>query len=313
MAMPYTICFCFTGGATRIIVMAKEFEWMLLPSLKTMYKEQSEVDLALVTEDKEVILCHSLVAAANSAYIKQCLQSYDHDERPVADTNAKYCLQVNDVKKNHLSGIVNYFYTGEIEITPDDITELLLVVTFLQINDLIEKSCDIVHQSLCIHNYDSFLQLSKRYDIAKLQEVCYNFMVDKFPEFMASKEMTQIDGDTFVIVLKENGWRLESEDMLLDDVVRWLQSNSEGVTTDIVERLLDCVPFDYCTSQKVYEVLDNYYELFASAEMKLYKKCLLHLCFTKIQEQRPQEEQRPQGDQRASTTCENAQLQNSQV
>ena len=73
--------------------------------------------------------------------------------------------------------------------------------------------------------------------------------------------------------------------MILDAVVKWLQSNSKGVTTEIVERLIDCVRFEHCTSQTVYDVLNKCHQLFASAEMLLHRKCLLHLCCEKAKEQ----------------------------
>ena len=76
--------------------------------------------------------------------------------------------------------------------------------------------------------------------------------------------------------------------MILDAVVKWLQSNSEGVTTEIVERLIDCVCFEHCTSPTVYDVLDTCHQLFASAEMLLHRKCLLYLCFQKAKEQNEQ-------------------------
>ena len=108
-------------------------EWMLLRSLKTLYDQQSEVDLALLTQDQEVILCHSLVGSANSDYIQQCLTSYDNDKCPVTDTNAKYCIQVNYVKKSELSRVLNYFYTREIDITTHDVTNMLLAATILDV------------------------------------------------------------------------------------------------------------------------------------------------------------------------------------
>ena len=73
--------------------------------------------------------------------------------------------------------------------------------------------------------------------------------------------------------------------MILDAVVKWLQSNSEGVTTEIVERLIDCVRFEHCTSQTVYGVLDKCHQLFASVELLLHRKCMLHLCCEKAKEQ----------------------------
>ena len=257
----------------------------MIPSLKTLYDRQSVVDLTLLTQDKEVILCHSIVAAANSPYIQQCLQDNIKCDIPQTDSNSTFCVQIANVNKNALSRIVEYFYTGDIEITVAGVTDLLLAATVLQIDCLIEKSYDIVHKSLCIKNCKSFLQFSKDYGIVKLQEICHTFICDDFPNFLTANEVSKLDVELLISIIKEDGCCAESEDMILEAVVKWLQSNSEGVTTEIVERLIGCVRFEHCTSQTVYDVLDKCHRLFASAEILLHRKCLLHLCCEKAKEQ----------------------------
>ena len=279
------ICICLSGGATTVIPPSEAVNRKLLPSLKTLYDRQTEVDLTLLIQNKEVISCHSIVAAANSPYIQQCLENNVKCEKPLADNNSIFCVQIADVNKNVLSRIVEYFYTGDIEITIADVTDLLLAATVLQIDCLVEKLYDIVHKSLCIENYESFLLFSKQHDFVKLQELCHAYMVDNFAEFLGRNETSKLDVKLLMNILKEDGCRAESEDMILDAVVKWLQSNSEGVTTEIVERLIDCVRFEHCTSQTVYDVLDKCHQLFASAEMLLHRKCLLHLCSEKAKEQ----------------------------
>ena len=265
--------------------MSEEVDRKLLPSLKTLYDRQSEVDLTLLTQDKEVILCHSIVAAANSPYIQQCLENNIKCDIPQPDINSTFCVQIADVNKNVLARIVEYFYTGDIEIVLADVTDLLLAATTLQIDCLIEKSYAIVHKSICIESYERFLQFSRQHDLVKLQELCHAYMVDDFSEFLGKNETSKLDVELLISILKEDGCRAESEDMILEAVVKWLQSNSEGVTTEIVERLIDCVRFEHCTSQTVYDVLDKCHQLFASAELFLYRKWLLHLCSERAKEQ----------------------------
>ena len=273
------------GGATRVVPHLEAVDRELIPSLKTLYDRQSEVDLTLLTQDKEVILCHSIVAAANSPYIQQCLENNITCDNPLPDNNSTFCVQIADVNKIVLSRIVEYFYTGNIEITIADVTDLLLAATVLQIDCLIEKSYDIVRESLCIENYENLLQFSKAHGIVKLQEICHTFICDNFPNFLTTNEVSKLDVELLISIIKEDGCRAESEDMILNAVVKWLQSNSEGVTTEIVERLIDCVRFEHCTSQIVYDVLNKCHQLFASAEMLLHRKCLLHLCCEKAKEQ----------------------------
>ena len=189
------------------------------------------------------------------------------------------------MSKNVLSRIVEYFYTEDIEITIADVTDLLLAATVLQIDCLIEKLYDIVHKSLCKENYERFQEFSRSRGIVKLEQICHTFMCDDFPNFLTTNEVSKLDVELLINIIKEDGCRAESEDKISDAVVKWLQSNSEGVTTEIVERLIDCARIEHCTSETVYDVLDKCHQLFACAEMWLHRKCLLHLCCEKPKEQ----------------------------
>ena len=93
-----------------------------------------------------------------------------------------------------------------------------------------------------------------------------------FQNFLTTNEVSELDVELLISIIKEDGCGAESEDMILDAVVKWLQIKSEGVTTEIVERLVDCVRFENCTSQTVYDVLDKCHQLFASAEVLLHRK-----------------------------------------
>ena len=85
------------GGATRVVPLLESVDREMIPSLKTLYDRQSEVDLTLLTQDKEVILCHSIVAAANSPYIQQCLENNIKCDTPLVDNNSTFCVQIADM------------------------------------------------------------------------------------------------------------------------------------------------------------------------------------------------------------------------
>ena len=120
--------------------MANVVERNMLGSPKKSTHTQCDLDLALLTQDNEVIFCHSIVAAANSNYIQKCLENYEI-AIPQPDTNSTYCIKLNHVpvNKNVISKIVVYFYTGKIEITVADVTDLSLAADILQIDRLKEK------------------------------------------------------------------------------------------------------------------------------------------------------------------------------
>ena len=58
----------------------------------------------------------------------------------------------------------------------------------------------------------SLLQFSKNHDFVKLQKIPHTFICEDFSNFVTTNEVSKLDVELLVSIIKEDGCRAESED-----------------------------------------------------------------------------------------------------
>ena len=246
-------CDFFPGGATRSADKMESTDKNLLPSLGEFYKKQIEVDVCLHSQDEADVWCHFIVAAANSPYIKQCID----DDPMYRDDYDTWTIELRDVNINVLSKIVDYFYTGTLTITAADVTELLLGATILQIDCLVDRIYNIVHKMLCVDNYIIFLKFSKQYKLDELQKVCHKFMLDALPELIASNAIATVPSVHLLSFAKEYTSRKESKEIIAIALQKWFVKNYGQISTENILYLMKLHKFEHCIIVKKEEFFDD--------------------------------------------------------
>ena len=245
--------FMFFRSATISVAKMESTDRKLLPSLLEFYNKQIEVDVCLLSQDNGHIWCHSIVAAANSAFIKQCVDKDHKGPKCRNDDNGKWTIKIADVRKNILIRIVDYFYTGTITITTSDVTELLLAATILQIDCLVDKLCDIVHKLLCTDNYVTFLEFSITFKLDELQKVCHKFMLAALTEILEAKAIPDLAMEHLMCCARGN-----TESALIIDIAiqKSFLSNPGIATAKIILGWMSVYKFDPCTIDRTQELFD---------------------------------------------------------
>ena len=249
------LCLCFPGGATRSVDRMESTERKLLPSLAEFYDKEIEVDVCLHSQDDDFIWCHSIVASANSPYIEQCIDQGSRFKD--ADDGTSWNIKIYDINIDIVSRIVNYFYTGKIIIMSSDVPELLLAARILRIDCLVVKLYDIVHKMLCIDNYITFLDFSKKFKLSMLQNVCYKFMHAALPELIATNAIAALS--TAHLRSFANDYMMfhkKSKDILDSALENWFVRNSGLLCADTILRLMDVYKFEPCTIDRTDELFD---------------------------------------------------------
>ena len=225
----------------------------LLPSLLEFYNKQIEVDVCLLSQDNGHIWCHSIVAAANSPFIKQCVDKDHKGPMFRDDDSGTWTIKIDGVNMNVLLRIVDYFYTGTITITTSDVTELLLAATILQIDCLVDKLYAIVHKLLCTDNYVTFLEFSITFKLDELQKICHRFMLAALPEILAAKAIPDLAQDHLLCFARGN----KKSNLIIDIAIQnHFLNNPEKFTTEIYLGWMAVFNFDPCTIERTQELFN---------------------------------------------------------
>ena len=263
----------------------------LLSRLKKLRDAGRCVDLTLITNDGASVKCHALVAATNSPYIKECIENSnlsDNEETGNLDSDTAYTVKVKTANLDVILPIVEYFYTGRLMLTQDTIKHTLLTAKLLRIKAVVNRCKYIVKNHISSENYEEYLDFGKQHNLDLFAKLYLDNLADKFDYLLQSQKIVLLDFEVFFPIVKSDHCSCTSEDDILMAVVLWLQANKDKYGDNefynISKHLLDCVRFEHCSSNALYDLLVESVDLGLSVEVLLHKKCLLQVCCVRAQE-----------------------------
>ncbi|ELT98329.1 hypothetical protein CAPTEDRAFT_85541, partial [Capitella teleta] len=125
------------------------------------------VDIDLVFGDAR-FPCHKVVLASTSDYFRQQFSSNEVVMKGIDEETGKL--------------IVNYLYTGEIDINDENVKNLLSASEMFQLNDLKAECEKFLCKHIQLSNCVSLLNLSHRYELKDLAEKSRQFVTENWTE-----------------------------------------------------------------------------------------------------------------------------------
>ena len=104
-----------------------DFHKIIVKNIKKSQGNQDFCDVTLVCEDNRQIKAHKIVLSSSSSLLMNMLQSTNHTH-PM--------LYFWDVKERTLSKLVDFIYTGEVEIYESDLSDFLTLAKKLDVEGL---------------------------------------------------------------------------------------------------------------------------------------------------------------------------------
>ena len=248
---------------------------------------QKDFDLTLLTKEDQPVRCHAIVASACSDYIENILQKKTKATTPTnTHYNTKYVVNVDDITRDILLKVVEYFYSGCLTISGENAGMLLVALHLLQTPLSATEAClQVIRKHLSLKNYKYYQSLAIEHDIIKLEDLCRDFISDNLLELTRSGEISDIEAHLLIWVLKRDDCRVSCEDDVLQAVLLWLDGNTSNIheqeLSEICASLLHCVRFEYISSNALRKLLTALPKSFIGNELLLYKQCLLRV-FTEM-------------------------------
>jgi len=168
----------------------------LLDNLRKMYEEDDCFlsDVTLVVRDGERLKAHKLVLAAQSDFFKGLFRNDKKDE-----------AHIDICSSDTLRVIIKYFYTGQSEITIENVQDILIASNFLQVTELMNKCSDFMARNLDLTNCVTVLRLGDHLNNDGLLQECINYIGDNFqPLVTSNKDLLALPVDLFAKCIKSD-------------------------------------------------------------------------------------------------------------
>lgn len=216
----------------------------ILQGLYKMFKAEQFCDVTFVTEKKKKLKAHRVVLTTLSPYFEALLGSNWQEKQQDAEVDLAW------IDEAVFTSLVEFAYTGRIEITPENVQDVLHGANFFGI-EFIQNSCaNLLRASLDATACLGILQLAERYAIRDLRSAAKKYCLEHFTKVSQEEEFLEIPVLLMLEILQEDRLCVtfdgivptmtEREQFVLEAVFRYVQHDLEKRKAQLAD-LLACV------------------------------------------------------------------------
>ena len=218
-----------------------------------MKKSSSLTDCIIsVGTNGRQIRCHRMVLAAASTYFN-AMFSNEMSESVTGHVD----LGILDEKV--MAELLDYCYTGEIDVQLDNISPYLKAAHHIQLLELIEKIDHFIALNIKPSNCIGFLYTAEHYNLAETKDKAEEVMTSELSQVSKMAEFGQLTFSEVMDIVKNVNAEMNTDDVL-QSCVNWVLSE-EGTGEDRKQYLGDFfqqIKLNSCSSQYLQTLLSKY-------------------------------------------------------
>ncbi|KAJ5078099.1 pep-cterm sorting domain-containing protein [Anaeramoeba ignava] len=177
-------------------------------------QEESYFDFEIICEQNETSFkTHKSILSSRSQYFKSLFKSKMKEYQ-----ENKLILQ--DVSSSILSSILNYFYSGKIEINLENAIQILIFSSRYLIDELIEFSSSFIKNNFQFETVVDVLKLSESMNFNQLLDFSYHFISENFEEFIKTSFFLELEENHLNLILS-NDEILTNEFEIFQSIIKW--------------------------------------------------------------------------------------------
>ncbi|ELU10479.1 hypothetical protein CAPTEDRAFT_116561, partial [Capitella teleta] len=192
-----------------------------MTTLQSLKKQESAIDITLKLPDETTIPCHKLVLMVASPFFATMFQSGMKESK-----QPEVQLEFSDAATIRM--LIDYFYSGDIDINSDNMMDLVAASEFLCLADLKQHLGSFMTNEIDSANCIDFYMISQKYSLTNLIPHCLEYILSHFTEaFKESDDFLNLTEKELTTVLADDRLIAENEDFVFHSVVRWVNADLE--------------------------------------------------------------------------------------
>lgn len=229
----------------------------IISNINKARKDGLYCDITLSSGDTSLNV-HKLILSSISDYFTSL---FKYSDDVCQHCNLDPCV----VTEECLEAIVEYAYTGELEITDENVQDLLVASSFLQIFFISVKCEEYISEHLTSENVVCLLSFSIQHNLSKLFTSICQYVSEKFLSFtLRDNVLMSIPFDDLVYLLKsqnltviECGIPVDKVELHILNLIR-LYSEFSNLNEEEIKALLLMVNFSEITQSDAYDMFETW-------------------------------------------------------
>ena len=172
-------------------------------------------------EDQARFNAHRVVLCAGSPFFYSALNNDMKESK-------ERLIRLEDMSKVAIEELLDYLYTGHVDVTQHNAFDLLKIADFLVIPSLKEVSSNFIIQSLSSSNCFMAYYLAVNYRCFELQEKARDFIYANFTRVVEHEDFLNLTINEVEEWISSDEIRVRGEEDVFEAIVKWVEQKGSG-------------------------------------------------------------------------------------
>ncbi len=159
--------------------------------------------------------CHRNVLASSSAYFKGMFSSNMRESR-------QNVILIQGIKASGMGLILDFIYTGMVQINPDNVQQLLEAADLLQIEPVREACATFLDKQLDVTNCFGIYTFAERHSCLALSNKAWTLALSSFTDVCKHNEILDVPIDLLEHYISSDDLVVEAEEEVYQIIVKWV-------------------------------------------------------------------------------------------
>lgn len=209
---------------------------LLQDGLKELLNENKFVDCTLKVGDRS-FPCHRLIIAACSPYFREIF--FTEDGKEVENTKE---VVLEDVNPSILDMIIQYLYSAEIDLTDDNVQDIIAVANRFQIPSVFTVCVNYLQKKLSLSNCMAIFRMGLVLSCPRLAVAARNYVADRFELLYKDEEFLKLAPHELFAVIGGDSLNVEKEELVFEAVMGWVRHDREQ-RIKVLKDAFNCIRF----------------------------------------------------------------------
>ncbi|XP_071961464.1 kelch-like protein 12 [Antedon mediterranea] len=220
----------------------------MLLAMNDLRKQRLLCDVVFCV-DEETFPVHRVVMAACSDYFCAMLTGEMSESQ-------RQQVELKGLKARTLKILINYVYTEDIEITEDNVQELLPAACLLQLKGVKQACCDFLENQLDPANCLGIKHFAETHTCLELMKASTDYCHRHFQAMVNNEEFLGLDDKEIKEFIESDDVHLTSEEIMYEALMSWTRHKNE-CRVKVLPQLLSHVRLPLLTPKYLTDTIDN--------------------------------------------------------
>ncbi|EFN89649.1 RCC1 and BTB domain-containing protein 1 [Harpegnathos saltator] len=178
-------CYASSNVMHKPLILRADEELNILDCLRQAFDDSLTSDLTIQVEGKPIYV-HKAVLKIRCQYFRAMLQE------PWAENNQSV-IEHDQFSYIVYKAFLNYLYTGEVDLPPENALELLDLANVYFENQLKRRCIQMIKQGITVLNVASLYSTALEYNAQELEEFCFKFALNHMTAVIQTENFAKLD------------------------------------------------------------------------------------------------------------------------